>query len=504
MKCGKKIFSLIMAIAITTNIFIFSDIQVLAHESILDIEYDDCITPEVGVGTQDGIDEMWYVLDAQNICQHISHNETTIKYYFSDYSYDKTYTWTTDVSSAVAQKIKEDYSNSMKKWNNVYFYSYNTNGDLEKFKIINIVEGTEYDHNLIIYPTHNRDYVAETGKYEDSEFLGSNPVIHFHFSEWYMNVNVDCFYENPKAGEDTVRSARARIGAHEIGHILGLRDIGVDNLCNSSANHYHHAEVIMGNHDPINNTLDITYKDVAGVAITRGFHTDNDHKWLNCGLQSNATYKILCSICNGVKYINSLSGYTYDSYNSCNGNHNLLSGNMMAVASYGTNDYYKCKYCRYVAPFSSIVPQNYVKTYYTDSLHRCNNSVEGLEYSYYEEHVFVNNLCLGCGFYHAHVFSLYVYNDYRSHKRACSCGSFELEAHYVRYSDIVNNRYANCLGCLRRLDLNKDIAGVIRSGYTQITENGSYILPNGIIVLVDEDVEAYLTGTLNIGNIVDR
>jgi hypothetical protein len=30
------------------------------------------------------------------------------------------------------------------------------------------------------------------------------------------------------------------------------------------------------------------------------------------------------------------------------------------------------------------------------------------------------------------------------------------------------------------------------------------ILPNGIIVLVDEDVEAYLTGTLNIGNIVDR
>ena len=26
--------------------------------------------------------------------------------------------------------------------------------------------------------------------------------------------------------------------------------------------------------------------------------------------------------------------------------------------------------------------------------------------------------------------------------------------------------------------------------------NGSYILPNGIIVLVDEDVEAYFAGTL--------
>ncbi len=28
------------------------------------------------------------------------------------------------------------------------------------------------------------------------------------------------------------------------------------------------------------------------------------------------------------------------------------------------------------------------------------------------------------------------------------------------------------------------------------TENGSYILPNGIIVLVPEDEEAYLNGTL--------
>ena len=30
----------------------------------------------------------------------------------------------------------------------------------------------------------------------------------------------------------------------------------------------------------------------------------------------------------------------------------------------------------------------------------------------------------------------------------------------------------------------------------QVTANGSYILPNGIIVLVDEDIEAYLNGTL--------
>ncbi len=31
---------------------------------------------------------------------------------------------------------------------------------------------------------------------------------------------------------------------------------------------------------------------------------------------------------------------------------------------------------------------------------------------------------------------------------------------------------------------------------TQFSLNGSFILPNGIIVLVDEDIEAYLNGTL--------
>lgn len=40
--------------------------------------------------------------------------------------------------------------------------------------------------------------------------------------------------------------------------------------------------------------------------------------------------------------------------------------------------------------------------------------------------------------------------------------------------------------------------GVLNGVYTDLphTENGSYILPNGIIVLVPEDEEAYFNGTL--------
>ena len=45
------------------------------------------------------------------------------------------------------------------------------------------------------------------------------------------------------------------------------------------------------------------------------------------------------------------------------------------------------------------------------------------------------------------------------------------------------------------LDLHENQESIM--SYTQlITLNGSYILPNGIIVLADEDAEAYYNGTL--------
>ena len=41
-------------------------------------------------------------------------------------------------------------------------------------------------------------------------------------------------------------------------------------------------------------------------------------------------------------------------------------------------------------------------------------------------------------------------------------------------------------------------SGTLNGVYTDYphTENGSYILPSGVIVLVPEDEEAYLNGTL--------
>lgn len=97
---------------------------------------------------------------------------------------------------------------------------------------------------------------------------------------------------------------------------------------------------------------------------------------------------------------------------------------------------------------------------------------------------------------HEHAFGPYLYHDNHSHIKYCSCGTYLTEGHYIRQADIVDNRYARCLGCRARLDLFEDYANTIMSAITRVSINGSYVLPSGIVVLVDEDVQAYLDGTL--------
>ena len=469
-KSATSFISVIMVLCLLAN----SPLSVFAHDAILDVDYSQCIDDD-----GDGIDEMWYVLESHPGQIHISHEVDTIKYYFEEAFRDGSYTWTTDVSEAVAQDIKNAYANSMKKWNNIYFYSYDDSDVLTKHKLINVIEGTATDHNLSIYPNDGMSKIASTSFRGTCEQIESGTPNHAHYSEWDMIVYVDNFYENPFNTAEEAYVIREETGAHELGHVLGLSDVDV--LCDANTNEEHHSEIIMGYGDLTDRSCNITYKDIAGVAITRGFHTDNDHKWLNCGLQDDGEYKLVCSICNGVKNVASLSGYTYQTYGACGNNHTLSSGNMMAVASYGTKDYYKCEYCRYVAPFDSNVTQNYSKTYHNSSLHKCVNNVNGLEYTFYEEHTR----------------DTYVYIDNYNHSRSCACGTgAQTERHTVSVADIVGiGNFAPCMGCGYMIDLRDDYYNSIAS-ITQVSVNGSYILPSGIVVLVDEDIQAYLDGTL--------
>ena len=61
-------------------------------------------------------------------------------------------------------------------------------------------------------------------------------------------------------------------------------------------------------------------------------------------------------------------------------------------------------------------------------------------------------------------------------------------------SQDVGKRFARCIGCNFMLDLRSDVANI--QGYSifrkkYVTNNGSYVLSNGIIVLVDADYELY-------------
>lgn len=450
--------------------------QVFAHDALLDVEYDDCIYDLYG----DGIDEMWYKLDSLSSLKHLDNDTITIKYYYSVFLESE------EPQNIPIDDIKEAYTNSMKKWNYVYFYTYNAEGIVKK-KLINIEEGTATDHNLTIYLTDNMSEIASTNC-DNEVTIETGDYFHYHSNNWYMRVNVNCFYVH---GNDYtaeyVECVRERTGAHELGHVLGLKDLEYD--CFAQTIEQHHYELLMGYGSTFENRArEISYKDIAGVAITRGFHTDEDHKWLYkyIGTQEGQ-YKLICSICNGVQYVDSLEA-DYKLYGACYNNHTLSSDNMMAVASYGDRDYYKCKYCRYVAPFEDIVEQDYSVTPLNNLYHQCENNVDGLEYTFTE----------------THKANRYFYLNNRSHRGTCSCGTSLIAAHSVRYDTIVDGRYANCLGCRERLDLTKDNANIAYGITNMQTSNGSYILPNGIVVLVQADLEAYENGTLQFYNVHDH
>lgn len=85
-----------------------------------------------------------------------------------------------------------------------------------------------------------------------------------------------------------------------------------------------------------------------------------------------------------------------------------------------------------------------------------------------------------------------------NHKRECSCGESKLEAHAVS-SEYAGFSQAPCIVCGYMVNLGSDdkfFDNILSVREEYVTENGSYILPNGIIILVDEDYDDYILGKL--------
>ena len=85
----------------------------------------------------------------------------------------------------------------------------------------------------------------------------------------------------------------------------------------------------------------------------------------------------------------------------------------------------------------------------------------------------------------------YEYVNKLNHRRRCEvCNTYVLSRHAIKASE----GYDHCAYCGCALDRGEYYPALPNAQMR--TVNGSYILPNGIIVLVDEDIEAYENGTL--------
>ncbi len=100
----------------------------------------------------------------------------------------------------------------------------------------------------------------------------------------------------------------------------------------------------------------------------------------------------------------------------------------------------------------------------------------------------------GVGGQHTYNDSFTWKND-RQHLARCSCGLTKMKGHGVRAGSFVGG-YAICIQCGGRASVGIVDPGPFSNTTLPCSVNGSYILPNGVIVLVEADIAAFLQGTL--------
>ena len=114
-------------------------------------------------------------------------------------------------------------------------------------------------------------------------------------------------------------------------------------------------------------------------------------------------------------------------------------------------------------------------------------------------HVYDQHYCIHCNAYTTtHDYDRnYEWVSYTMHSAECCCGEVTTQGHAVASGSYNSGqRYATCLLCGGLAEMGFVQWTINSSAVTKVTIKGSFILPNGVIVLKDEDLEAYLNGTL--------
>ena len=223
------------------------------------------------------------------------------------------------------------------------------------------------------------------------------------------------------------------------------------------------------------NTFDVSIN--ASIALRHTYThryesiSDTEHKaYCQCGeyeIQTHAIVGSVCRLCDGV--------HTHEFNDHCEESTSSQHKVYCWCGAYQLQDHL---YTDHYEAISSV-------------FHKAYCACGAFEF---EEHVMVDGECELCGEVHVHEYTEYEYYSNTQHIEKCACGAVGtyLSAHTVR-SGI--GRFKECILCGGTVDTFSG-PNQLESTVNMVTANGSYILPNGVIVLVDEDIEAYLNGTL--------
>lgn len=100
---------------------------------------------------------------------------------------------------------------------------------------------------------------------------------------------------------------------------------------------------------------------------------------------------------------------------------------------------------------------------------------------------------------HVNHYYTYTYKNNSQHLKSCFCGDNQLMSHIILSGSdytIGNKRYGKCIDCNTIINLDSSGVIVIDEYKNYITNNGSYRLDNGIIILSEKDYELYKKGEL--------
>ena len=123
------------------------------------------------------------------------------------------------------------------------------------------------------------------------------------------------------------------------------------------------------------------------------------------------------------------------------------------------------------------------------------NDGESIDYSlntFLSNHNYIDHYCTICNHYtETHDYhNPYTWVNHTQHLSTCGCGATAKEGHAVRKGSSI------CLLCGGTADIGFNEINLLMSNIKYITENGSYMLANGVFILVEEDIEQYLMGNL--------